>query len=317
MIGVSQDAVAIFYVNVDGSDVNFDGTEMFLFQILQFYEPEKVMGNRGQASACPPRALVAQGSLHTITFDDVQQHLSELGKPLNSMNLDELLNSVMAVEQQIQAPHKTVDEVWREIMRHEEQGNTEGAETFGETTLEDFLVRAGAINVGAPNCGGGIDGDSPPLLPMDPVVQQQQEEWLRYQLTTAQHQQQSQPMSLLETGLPLFANAVMNAGLCDHQLVVKPASSDSKMTSERQRSDEKTLDKITERRQKRMIKNRESAARSRARKQAYIKQLEEEVMQLTNTNKRLKKQKEEEMALRVTPPSEPRYQLRRTSSAKF
>ncbi|URD91151.1 Abscisic acid-insensitive 5-like protein [Musa troglodytarum] len=248
------------------------------------------MGNRGQASACPPRALVAQGSLHTITFDDVQLHLSELGKPLNSMNLDELLNSVMAVEQQMQAPHKTVDEVWHEIMRHEEQGNAEGAETFGETTLEDFLVRAGAINVGAPNCGGGIDGDSPPLLPMDPVVQQQQEEWLRYQLTTAQHQQPSQPMSLLETGLPLFANAVINAGLCDHQLV-KPASSDSKMTSERQRSDEKTIDKITERRQKRMIKNRESAARSRARKQAYIKQLEEEVMQLTNTNKRLKKQK--------------------------
>jgi ABA responsive element binding factor len=43
-----------------------------------------------------------------------------------------------------------------------------------------------------------------------------------------------------------------------------------------------------------MIKNRESAARSRARKQAYTVELEAEVSQLKEENMRLRKQQEEE-----------------------
>ncbi|XP_019177434.1 PREDICTED: bZIP transcription factor 27-like [Ipomoea nil] len=49
-------------------------------------------------------------------------------------------------------------------------------------------------------------------------------------------------------------------------------------------------DNSGDRRHKRMIKNRESAARSRARKQAYTNQLEQEVTQLAKENCRLKKQ---------------------------
>ncbi|XP_031117467.1 bZIP transcription factor 27-like [Ipomoea triloba] len=49
-------------------------------------------------------------------------------------------------------------------------------------------------------------------------------------------------------------------------------------------------DNSGDRRHKRMIKNRESAARSRARKQAYTNQLEQEVSQLVQENCRLKKQ---------------------------
>ncbi|PKA46161.1 Protein FD [Apostasia shenzhenica] len=48
-----------------------------------------------------------------------------------------------------------------------------------------------------------------------------------------------------------------------------------------------------DRRQKRMIKNRESAARSRARKQAYTNELELEVAQLAEENARLKRQHEQ------------------------
>ncbi|XP_074585996.1 bZIP transcription factor 27-like isoform X1 [Curcuma longa] len=47
-----------------------------------------------------------------------------------------------------------------------------------------------------------------------------------------------------------------------------------------------------ERRKKRMIKNRESAARSRARKQAYTNELEKEVDRLLNENRMLKRQHE-------------------------
>ncbi|KAG9131025.1 hypothetical protein Leryth_006795 [Lithospermum erythrorhizon] len=48
-----------------------------------------------------------------------------------------------------------------------------------------------------------------------------------------------------------------------------------------------------DRRNKRMIKNRESAARSRARKQAYTNELELEVARLTEENARLNKQQQQ------------------------
>ncbi|KAK8971129.1 ABSCISIC ACID-INSENSITIVE 5-like protein 5 [Platanthera guangdongensis] len=49
------------------------------------------------------------------------------------------------------------------------------------------------------------------------------------------------------------------------------------------------VEKVVERRQKRMIKNRESAARSRARKQAYTMELEDEVAKLKEQNLELQR----------------------------
>ncbi|KAI3762947.1 hypothetical protein L1987_53392 [Smallanthus sonchifolius] len=49
------------------------------------------------------------------------------------------------------------------------------------------------------------------------------------------------------------------------------------------------VEKVVERRQRRMIKNRESAARSRARKQAYTMELEAEVAKLKEQNQELKR----------------------------
>ncbi|XP_031491620.1 bZIP transcription factor 23 isoform X1 [Nymphaea colorata] len=53
------------------------------------------------------------------------------------------------------------------------------------------------------------------------------------------------------------------------------------------------LEKVVERRQRRMIKNRESAARSRARKQAYTMELEAEVAKLKDENMKLQKKQAE------------------------
>ncbi|KAJ3679911.1 hypothetical protein LUZ60_016189 [Juncus effusus] len=71
-----------------------------------------------------------------------------------------------------------------------------------------------------------------------------------------------------------------------------------------------------DRRQKRMIKNRESAARSRARKQAYTNELELEVAHLMDENSKLKKQQDElRVAMAAQVPT--RSSLHRCSSSPF
>ncbi|KAK8585022.1 hypothetical protein V6N13_138963 [Hibiscus sabdariffa] len=57
------------------------------------------------------------------------------------------------------------------------------------------------------------------------------------------------------------------------------------------------VEKVAERRQRRMIKNRESAARSRARKQAYTMELEAEVAKLKEENQELRKKQAELMEM--------------------
>ncbi|GAV89830.1 bZIP_1 domain-containing protein [Cephalotus follicularis] len=57
------------------------------------------------------------------------------------------------------------------------------------------------------------------------------------------------------------------------------------------------VEKVVERRQRRMIKNRESAARSRARKQAYTVELEQEVAKLKEENDELRKKQAEFMEM--------------------
>ncbi|KAL0707226.1 hypothetical protein Bca4012_073652 [Brassica carinata] len=57
------------------------------------------------------------------------------------------------------------------------------------------------------------------------------------------------------------------------------------------------LEKVIERRQRRMIKNRESAARSRARKQAYTLELEAEIEKLKKVNQELQRKQAEMMEM--------------------
>lgn len=117
-------------------------------------------------------SLTRHNSWLGLTLGEVENHLGNLPKPLGSMNLDELLNKVWTTEAshgmddvynspaatlQRQASlslarafsGKTVDDVWRDIqkgykMRNVEEMSSQKREpTLGETTLEDFLVKAG------------------------------------------------------------------------------------------------------------------------------------------------------------------------------
>ncbi|KAB2076510.1 hypothetical protein ES319_A06G045800v1 [Gossypium barbadense] len=311
--------------------------------------------NRSEGQHFPPLASQIS-SLYNLTFDEVQSQLGKIGKPLNAMNLDELLRSLIAVEEGglVQNPSsssssssaasfflgninfngtlskKTVDEVWKEIVNNG-GGNVNAMDnrfvqhqlTLGETTLEDFLVRAGVIN------GGIQDGVIHPqqFMAIDPMpVVSQQADWLQFQMAAVQQQQQ---MTMMDSNLnvpeSVYENQVVDVGYHENQLAITmpmPAmsatSSDSQPTAARKHRYSDVMEKTIERRQKRMIKNRESAARSRARKQAYTNQLELEVDQLKKMNSWLKRQKEVEMVLSAnTNDTVPKYQLRRTSSASF
>lgn len=189
-----------------------------------------------------------------LTLDEVENHLGNLAKPLGSMNLDELLKKVWTTEAshssgmenidtspvaslQRQASWslarafsgKTVNEVWRDIQRGYKMSNVEGmssqerAPTLGETTLEDFLVKAGMYVTNA-----SIE----PVMSLDSALKS--------------HKFSSQ------------------MGLSPSPSIDE--LSDTPMPGRKRVSGD--LEKTIERRLRRKIKNRESAARSRARKQA-------------------------------------------------
>uniref|UniRef100_A0A5B7APW8 Putative bZIP transcription factor bZIP8 n=1 Tax=Davidia involucrata TaxID=16924 RepID=A0A5B7APW8_DAVIN len=128
--------------------------------------------------------LARQPSIYSLTFDEFQSSMGGIDKDLGSMNMDELLKNIWSAEetqtmgstsgggQERSAPggylqrqgsltlprtlsQKTVDEVWRDMSK-EYGGGKDGSglggsnlpqrqPTLGEMTLEDFLVRAGAV----------------------------------------------------------------------------------------------------------------------------------------------------------------------------
>jgi ABA responsive element binding factor len=297
-------------------------------------------------------ALSRQGSLYNLTLDEVQNQLGDLGKPLSSMNLDELLKSVWSVETnqgmsgieygsvterhvssvgQIASASslsqdlskKTVDELWQDIKQGSKK-SVDRQSTLGEMTLEDFLVKAGVVSESAKK-NPGPDMDTVMNLP----PQQQQPHWMHYQIPSVQPQPPPQQQNMLNVYMPPGHQSIpimdASAGYTDGQITMSPspvmgALSDTQQTPGRKRGEpEDVVEKTVERRQKRMIKNRESAARSRARKQAYTHELEHKVERLEQENERLKRQKmqEVEKVLPWIPPPERKYQLRRTSSASF
>lgn len=262
------------------------------------------MGSQGDGSGNGKdplfQPLARQSSLYGLTLDEVQSQLGDLGKPLSSMNLDELLKNVWTVEAnhsigmevegttlanqtalQRQASlsltnalsKKTVDEVWRDIQQTKNDGEKKTRErqtTLGEMTLEDFLVKAGVVAEASldKKIGGSVIGVDQNVAPQFP----QQGQWMQY--THPQYQPSQQGMMgvyMPNQGLPIGTGAVMDVAYPENQVTLSSSvmgtSSDTQTLGRKRGNPDGIIEKTVERRQKRMIKNRESAARSRARKQ--------------------------------------------------
>nr|XP_010907582.1 protein ABSCISIC ACID-INSENSITIVE 5 [Elaeis guineensis]XP_010907583.1 protein ABSCISIC ACID-INSENSITIVE 5 [Elaeis guineensis]XP_010907584.1 protein ABSCISIC ACID-INSENSITIVE 5 [Elaeis guineensis]XP_029117382.1 protein ABSCISIC ACID-INSENSITIVE 5 [Elaeis guineensis]XP_029117383.1 protein ABSCISIC ACID-INSENSITIVE 5 [Elaeis guineensis] len=248
---------------------------------------------------------------------------------------------------------KTVDEVWSDIHRgqnarrqnvdrppppsQQQESNCAAPRkpTFGEITLEDFLVKAGVVREGYQ------PGSAPSAhAPVPPATQYGMP--AGYQMVGTE-------------GAPVFGHVVGVQAYGDHQVTAanamypvvgdgggpgyavgngfggrvgngygavaavggspaSPGSSEGVGGGQvensgaaegggggkggRKRPLDGTVEKVVERRQRRMIKNRESAARSRARKQAYTVELEAELNQLKEENARLKEAEKKMLALK-------------------
>nr|GMC83340.1 ABSCISIC ACID-INSENSITIVE 5-like protein 7 [Ipomoea batatas] len=91
-------------------------------------------------------------------------------------------------------------------------------------------------------------------------------------------------------GIPLSSDVALNSNLGMSSLSPTPYAFNE---GGRGRRACNSIEKVVERRRRRMIKNRESAARSRARKQAYTIELEAEVEKLKEINQELMKKQAE------------------------
>ncbi|KAL5200294.1 hypothetical protein ABZP36_021497 [Zizania latifolia] len=268
--------------------------------------------------------LVRQGSIYSLTFDEFQSALGSAGKGFGSMNMDELLRNIWTAEesqaiaapaaaaavdaQQQQQPiqrqgsltlprtlsQKTVDEVWRDIMGFGADAQAAPAPaapaqaqrqpTLGEMTLEEFLVRAGVVreDMGQPIV---LPPQAQALFPHSNVV------------APAMQFGNGMVPGVIGQGATVAAPAtpvglnrlgkVEGGDLSSVSPVLYPFDPALRVRKG------PTVEKVVERRQRRMIKNRESAARSRARKQAYIMELEAEVAKLKEQNADLQKKQVE------------------------
>ncbi|GJU22044.1 hypothetical protein Tco_1155386 [Tanacetum coccineum] len=97
----------------------------------------KQLDNQLRSNGPKSDAIARQNSMYNLTLDEVQNQLGDLGHPLSSMNLDELLKSVWTTEGDLNAQpivglslgrqssiglsqdlrKRTVDELWQDIQQ--------------------------------------------------------------------------------------------------------------------------------------------------------------------------------------------------------
>ncbi|CAI0625649.1 unnamed protein product [Linum tenue] len=168
--------------------------------------------------------------------------------------------------------NKTVDDMWREIVSGRKELKEEPDEMM---TLEDFLAKAGAVEVGddddevkmpqlaSERLSGGVFAFDPVPVPPNAIHM----------------------LDKVEGSIVGFGNGVEVAPSGGGLVVGRGKRGRAPVLEQ--------LDKAAQQRQRRMIKNRESAARSRERKQAYQVELESLAVKLEEENEQLLREKEE------------------------
>ncbi|KAF2291148.1 hypothetical protein GH714_020362 [Hevea brasiliensis] len=159
---------------------------------------------------------------------------------------------------------KTVDDVWREIVAGRKEMKEEPDEMM---TLEDFLAKTGAVEVGEDEVKMPLpERLSGGVYAFDPVPPSA-----------------FQMLDKVEGSIVGFGNEV--------EVVAGRGGSGVGRGKRGRTPVMEPLDRVAQQRQRRMIKNRESAARSRERKQAYQVELESLAVMLEEENEQLLKEK--------------------------
>ncbi|KAL5221897.1 hypothetical protein ABZP36_026610 [Zizania latifolia] len=226
---------------------------------------------------------------------------------------------------------KTVDEVWRDFARAASPGAAGGGElqprrqpTLGEMTLEEFLVRAGVVRENPAEAAVMVAAAAAPPVAPRPIQAVNNSSIFFGNFEGANEAAGAGAIRFAPVGIgdPTMGNVLMSgvAGMGGGAVTVAPVDTsvgqldsvvkgDGDLSSPmapvpypfegviRGRRSGGNVEKVVERRQRRMIKNRESAARSRARKQAYTMELEAEVQKLKEQNKELQKKQDEMMEM--------------------
>ncbi|XP_052172512.1 ABSCISIC ACID-INSENSITIVE 5-like protein 1 [Diospyros lotus] len=222
------------------------------------------------------------------------------------------------------SPNKrTMDEIWADIQINQSPANnlavnnvidfSEGDTTLGEITLEDLLVKLGVIQgaedleaklkeaQGCPDFYGNFASDKTSLDPTSIGATLMQ--GVEFQPPNAEI---NIPAAISPIGFPpsytipsIPINSHMHkpippwggfAGESSNDIGngIKSFLDGLGVSLKRKATNDELLELAAERRQRKMIKNRASAARSRARKQAYTTNLETELHQLKDENAQLK-----------------------------
>jgi len=195
---------------------------------------------------------------------------------------------------------KTVDEVWRDFVREGPPGTAVGAEpqpnrqpTLGEMTLEEFLVRAGVVRDNPAAAAAAAAVPAQPVAPR-PIQAVNNGASIFFGNFGGANDAGAGAMRFAPVGIgdQAMGNGLMPgvAGMAGGAVTVSPVDTSVAQLDSmgkgngdlsspmapvpypfegviRGRRSGAGVEKVVERRQRRMIKNRESAARSRARKQ--------------------------------------------------
>lgn len=184
----------------------------------------------------------------------------------------------------IQLCKKTVEEVWAEIQRDVNPSQLsidkfhvppQRQQTFGEMTLEEFLIKAGVVQeaVAAVRPSGNVDHHQPKMVAAPTMQTSNASFGMGQMMGLGFSAQQNVGSNLLVNGYatyPIYTPAKSMVGELsnnsenekNHRMVETGS-----LKSNKKRIIDGPPEVVVERRQRRMIKNRESAARSRARKQ--------------------------------------------------